>query len=144
MQFVQRPGGVWHLIDETAPSDANLIAAVNGRVSWDSQLFQGLLTESDELRKVGAKRPLFAEMNLLPADEVKPAWLKWIGAKLAAATDPDEKKRLNLYLDLATRHSPFATFREAMAADHGHAFRRLESRRDVPLWTDAAAQYRSD
>ncbi|WP_439625027.1 hypothetical protein [Gemmata sp.] len=114
------------------------------RFSWDSQLFQGLLTEYDELREIGAKKPLFAEINLLPADEVKPAWLKWIGAKLAAATDPDEKKRLALYLDHATRHGPFATFREAMVADHGHAFRRLESRRDVPLWTDAAAQYRPD
>ncbi len=32
MQFVQRPGGVWHLIDEAAPPGANLIAAVNGPV----------------------------------------------------------------------------------------------------------------
>ena len=32
MQFVQRPGGVWHLTDETAPPGANLIAAVNGPV----------------------------------------------------------------------------------------------------------------
>lgn len=32
MQFAQQPGGVWHLIDETAPPGANLIAAVNGPV----------------------------------------------------------------------------------------------------------------
>lgn len=32
MQFVQRPGGVWLLIDETAPADANVIATVGGPV----------------------------------------------------------------------------------------------------------------
>jgi hypothetical protein len=32
MQFVQRPGGVWHLIDETAPPEECLVAEVRGPV----------------------------------------------------------------------------------------------------------------
>lgn len=32
MQLVPGDGGVWHLIDEAAPRDANLIAVLQGRV----------------------------------------------------------------------------------------------------------------
>ncbi|MFM8271392.1 MAG: hypothetical protein ACKODX_03575 [Gemmata sp.] len=32
MQFVPATGGVWHLIDEAAPPDANLIAVLRGPV----------------------------------------------------------------------------------------------------------------
>ncbi len=105
----------------------------------DHQPFQGLVEEFDELRKVGTKKPKSVELNELPVDEVKEAWLKWISEKLATTKDPLLKKRLDLYLDLATRYSPFKTFLEVMVAEYGHAFRRLETRHDLTLWTDAAA-----
>jgi hypothetical protein len=102
------------------------------RALTDDPVFRGLAAEFAELR--GAK-----EKELNDAKDPAAAWLGWVLEKMGKSADPGEKARLGLYVGLILRHGPSATFREVMVRDHGHAFRRTETRRAVTLWTDARA-----
>jgi len=105
-------------------------------LSMENQIFQAMAQEFEELQQVGTKKAKYIEMNELPADKVNAAWNDWAKARLEKTTDPATKARLEQYIDLMERHTPFVTFQEAMVRDHGHAFRRLETMADVPAWTD--------
>jgi hypothetical protein len=106
------------------------------RLRMENQLYQGLLVEFDELHATTDRRPKYKEMNEAAPDKVKGLWLEWVAGRLAKEADPFLRARLELYQDLIARHGPFATFGEVMVKDHGHAFRRLETREQVPAWTD--------
>jgi hypothetical protein len=107
------------------------------QLQLENQLVQGLYVEFDELRETGAsKKSKYTEMNELPADKVKPAWIEWTKEKLARTTDPFWKERLATYLALMEKYSPHVTFQEIMMAESGHGFRRLETMAQVPAWTD--------
>ena len=107
------------------------------RVSMEYQISQAMAREFEDLQTVGAsKKTKEKEMNELPQDEVKPAWIAWTKEQIAKTTDPATKERLTKYLDLMTRYNPHRTFQEVMIYDHGHAFRRLETMKQVHPWTD--------
>ncbi len=105
-------------------------------VTMDSQLFQGLANDFEELREIDKKKAKYLELNELPKEKVKEAWLEWAKDKLTRTTDPFQKRRLEQYIDLMDRYSPFFTFQEVMTRDHGHAYRRVETMAEVPAWTD--------
>lgn len=110
------------------------------RVYMDNQLVHGLIEDYDELSAVSRGRTKYKELNDTTEEKdgkgPRAAWLEWLDEKAKTTTDPWEKQRLARYRELIKDYGPHESFQKVMLAEHGHAFRRLETREKVPAWTD--------
>ena len=69
-------------------------------------------------------------------DKPKEAWVTWIGVMLRNEMDASKKRRSTFIGELIRKFGADATIEDVMLRENGHAFRRLESYRDIKAWTD--------